>query len=150
MSPLLQPLRQLTQEVRMHGPALLAGIAQPHDELMSLVWGPRFDREHALGLLARQPAAAMPALPALLASADAFDALHRGAQQRLRELIRRHRALSPASPAPDAGGGCHADTAGEPARPATGGAPGAFAWRAPTAHAARMAGRERADRHAPM
>jgi hypothetical protein len=93
MSPMLDPIHHLTQEVRMHGPVLLAGMPEPHDELMSLVWGPRFDREHALGLVARQPAAAAPALPALLAAADAFDALHLPAQHRLRELIRRHRAL---------------------------------------------------------
>lgn len=97
MSPLLEPIHRLTREVRRHGPALLAGMPEPHDELMSLVWGPRFDREHALGLIARQPATAMPALPALLAAADAFDALRVPAQQRLRELIRRHRALSAAA-----------------------------------------------------
>jgi hypothetical protein len=94
MSPLLQPIHQLAGQLREHGPALLAGMPEPHDELMSLVWGPRFDREHALGLVARQPAGAAHALPALLAAADAFDALHIPVQRRLRDLIRRHRALS--------------------------------------------------------
>ena len=94
MPATLQPLRQLTREVRLHGPALLGDVAYPHDELMSLVWGPRFDREHALGLVARQPSTALSTLPALLAAADAFDALQFTAQRRLRELIRRHRVLS--------------------------------------------------------
>lgn len=93
MSPTLKPIRRLAQGVRLHGTALLSGADDPHDELMSLVWGPRFDREHALGLLARQPAAAACTLPALLAAADHFDALHARAQGRLRELIVRHRAL---------------------------------------------------------
>lgn len=93
MSPTLEPVRRLAQGVRMHGPALLAGMPDPHDELMSLVWGPRFDREHALGLVARQPEAAARTLPALLAAADHFDALHARAQSRLRTLIVRHRAL---------------------------------------------------------
>jgi len=93
MSPTLAPIHQLAQGVRAHGPALLAGMDDPHDELMSLVWGPRFDREHALGLLARQPQTAAYTLPALLAAADHFDALHAPAQGRLRRLIVRHRAL---------------------------------------------------------
>ena len=93
MSPTLEPIHRLAQGVRTHGPALLAGMPDPHDELMSLVWGPRFDREHALGLVARQPEVAAHTLPALLAAADHFDALHAGAQGRLRRLIVRHRAL---------------------------------------------------------
>ena len=47
MSPTLEPIHRLAQGVRVHGPALLSGMPEPHDELMSLVWGPRFDREHA-------------------------------------------------------------------------------------------------------
>jgi hypothetical protein len=94
MSPVLQPI---AQRLRDHGPALLAGVDDPHDELLALVWGPRFDREHALGLWARlsrrQPTEALPALPAILSVADRFDGLDRGAQQRLRRLIVRHRTL---------------------------------------------------------
>ena len=93
MSPTLEPIHRLAQGVRKHGPALLAGMPDPHDELMSLVWGPRFDREHALGLVARQPAAAAQTLPALLAAADHFDTLHSAAQGSLRKLSVRHRAL---------------------------------------------------------
>ena len=96
MSPALKPIHHLARQWRAHGPALLAGMPEPHDELMSLVWGPRFDREHALGLLVRQPAPAGQALPAVLAAADAFDALRVPAQRRVRDLIRRHQALSAA------------------------------------------------------
>ena len=63
MSPTLEPIHRLAQGVRKHGPALLAGMPDPHDELMSLV------------------------------AADHFDTLHSGAQGRLRKLIVRHRAL---------------------------------------------------------
>lgn len=93
MSPTLEPIHYLAQGVRRHGPALLAGLPDPHDELMSLVWGPRFDRAHALDLVAQRPALAAQTLPALLAAADHFDSLHAGAQRRLREMIVRHRAL---------------------------------------------------------
>ena len=87
-----EPLHRLACDLRAHGPVLLAGMPQPHDELLALVWGPRFDREHALGLVARQPAHAALALPALLQAADRFDALHAPAQRRLRQMILRHRA----------------------------------------------------------
>ncbi len=89
-----EPLDRLVHDLRAHGPVLLAGMPQPHDELLALVWGPRFDREHALGLVARQPAHAALALPALLQAADRFDALHAPAQRRLRQMILRHRARS--------------------------------------------------------
>jgi len=88
------PLHRLARDLRAHAPALLAGMPQPHEELLTLVWGPRFDRAHALGLVARQPAHALQALPALLQAADRFDALPAGAQRRLRRMILRHRACS--------------------------------------------------------
>ena len=87
-----EPLHSLARDLRAHGPVLLAGMPQPHDELLALVWGPRFDREHALGLVARQPQQAARTLPALLEAADRFDALHAPAQHRLRQMILRHRA----------------------------------------------------------
>lgn len=99
MSPRLESIHRLAQGVRMHGTDLLAGLVDPHDELMSLVWGPRFDREHALQLVARQPETAARTLPAVLAAADHFDALHAPAQGRLRQLILRHRALRAADTA---------------------------------------------------
>ena len=92
MSPALEPIHRLTRQGRAHAPALLAGTDDPHAELLALVWGPRFDREHALGLMARQPQHAARALPALLEAADRFDALHASAQRRLRQMILRHRA----------------------------------------------------------
>lgn len=95
MSPALQAIGQ---PLRDHGPALLAEVEDPHDELLALVWGPRFDREHALGLWARfsrrRPAEAVHTLPAILSVADRFDGLDTRTQQRLRRLILRHRALS--------------------------------------------------------
>ena len=92
MTAAQEPLHRLARDLRAHGPALLAGMPQPHDELLALVWGPRFDREHALGLVARQPEQAVRSLPALLEAADRFDALHATAQRRLRQMILRHRA----------------------------------------------------------
>ena len=68
-----EPLHSLARDLRAHGPVLLAGMPQPHEELLTLVWGPRFDREHALGLMARQPQHAARALPALLEAADIAD-----------------------------------------------------------------------------
>ena len=88
----LASLQPLAHCLRAHGLALLGGSDAPHDELLALVWGPRFDREHALGLVARQPQHAARALPALLEAADRFDALHASAQRRLRQMILRHRA----------------------------------------------------------
>lgn len=98
MSPVLQPI---AQRLRDHGPALLAEVDDPHDELLALVWGPRFDRQHALGLWAslsrRQPSEALLTLPAILSVADRFDGLDARSQQRLRQLIQRHRTLSDAA-----------------------------------------------------
>lgn len=95
MAPARWPVRQLTQGVRACGATLLADADDPHAELLALVWGPRFDREHALGLWARlsqrQPQAALPVLPQLLSAADRFDALGTPAQHRVRRLILRHR-----------------------------------------------------------
>lgn len=97
MPPAFAPIRHLAQQSRAHAPALLAGAEDPHAELLAMVWGPRFDRQHALDLWARlshqKPAEALPVLPALLAAADRFDALGTPVQHRLRRLIVRHRAL---------------------------------------------------------
>ena len=43
-------LRPLFVGVRALGPALLASAPEPAVELLAMVWGPRFDREHALQL----------------------------------------------------------------------------------------------------
>lgn len=98
MSAARPPVLQLAQGVRACGATLLADADDPHAELLTLVWGPRFDREHALGLWARlsqrQPQVALPVLPQLLAAADRFDALAPHGQQRVRRLILRHRLQS--------------------------------------------------------
>ena len=95
MSPTLTPVHQLAQQVRAHGPTLLATASDPHAELMAMVWGPRFDREHAMGLWAGLPqhkaGTALPVLRALLSCADRFDTLAPPTQHRLRLLILRHR-----------------------------------------------------------
>ena len=84
----LAPLLAL---LRAHGTTLLAALEAPHDELLALVWGPRFDRVHGLGLLQRLPRIAPGQLQALLGAADGYDSLPAPAQQRLRRLIVRHR-----------------------------------------------------------
>ncbi len=96
MSPALCSVHHLAQQVRSYGPALLGTASDPHAELMAMVWGPRFDREHAMdlwaGLSLRQAGTALPVLRALLSAADRFDALAMPSQQRLRTLIQRHHA----------------------------------------------------------
>ncbi len=83
--------RELVIPLRAHGPVLLAAAEDPHAELLALVWGPRFDRQHAQGLLARQPGVAPQLLQTLARAADRFDGLGQAEQQRVRRLILRHR-----------------------------------------------------------
>lgn len=91
------PLQVLNRQTRACVPDLLAEADDPHAEVLTLVWGPKFDREHAIGLWAgwsrREPVQAMPALPELMSLADRFDALAAPLQHRLRRLILRHQAL---------------------------------------------------------
>lgn len=91
-------LHAIARQVRPHTAALLADADDPHAELLTLFWGPQFDREHALALWARfsrrEPVEAVPMLPELLAVGERFDALARTEKDRLRRLIVRHRALS--------------------------------------------------------
>lgn len=90
--------RLLTQAARRHGACLLGASDEPHEELLAMVWGPRFDREHALGLWAlahrREPVESLPVLPVLLEAADRFDQLPRADQHRLRRLVIRHRGMA--------------------------------------------------------
>jgi len=76
---------QLADALRRLQPAL----AQADDagaEVLALIWGPRFDREHAHALLARLPGeAGADVLPA----AERFDALRAHQQQRLRRMAVR-------------------------------------------------------------
>ena len=93
----------LVREGRALSAALLPDTPHVHDEWMSMVWGPGFDRDYALALcLRRQGAQATelgPTLGRLMALANAFDALERAGQHRLRRAILRHRALqAPGTP----------------------------------------------------
>ncbi len=98
MSTALASMRILTDQVRGHLPALVESASDPHAELMAMVWGSRFDREHALNLWAQLPQptalAVQPLLAALYSAADRFDAMAAPGQQHLRRLILRHRTLS--------------------------------------------------------
>ena len=67
-------------------PQLVAHADDPHAEALALVWGPRFDREHAQALAVRAGLALQP----LELAACEFDALPGAAQQRWRTLILRH------------------------------------------------------------
>jgi hypothetical protein len=78
--------------LRTYGGVVFEGCDTPHDELLALVWGPRFDRAHAYGLLARKPGYVPQVLQAVVNAADAFDSLAYAEQQRLRALIWRHRS----------------------------------------------------------
>ncbi len=77
---------------------LLDPEGDPHLAWLDLLWGPRFDREQALQLVARQPALDGAHL---LAAGERFDTLGRTEQQRLRRLIVRHRFLSQRRAAPE-------------------------------------------------
>ncbi len=90
MSPLA--LREWAQPVRIYGPSLLGETPDPHAELLALVWGPRFDREHAHVLIDQQPSAQAGLFKTVMEVADRFDHLAGAQQQRVRQLILRHRA----------------------------------------------------------
>jgi hypothetical protein len=84
----MQPMQTLFASVRVYGPALLASTTEPAAELLALVWGPRFDREHAQ-ILAQSVAHNQSVLQCVLAqAADTFDRLPAPRQQRLRQLLR--------------------------------------------------------------
>ncbi len=83
-------MQPLFASLRSHCGALLASVDEPAAELLAMVWGPRFDREHA-----RQLARAVAQdhgtwERALRLAADSFDGLPAPRQQRLRQLIRHH------------------------------------------------------------
>ena len=69
---------------------LLGPEGDPHLAWLDLLWGPRFDREQALQMLARQPALDGARL---LAAGERFDTLGRAEQQGRRRLIVRHHML---------------------------------------------------------
>jgi hypothetical protein len=83
---------------RRHGPQLLASVADPHAELLTLMWGPQFDHLYARQRLAPSvagPEVDPPTRFVLWQAGLLFDQLPSAAQQRLRRLILRHRSLSP-------------------------------------------------------
>lgn len=90
----------LLAPVREYGQTVLAACEDPHAELLALVWGPRFDRLHAQGLLARHNA--MEPIPlhavhqsvvqSVAQAAELFDHLPGTQQAWVRRLILRHRA----------------------------------------------------------
>ncbi|MGQ0712071.1 MAG: hypothetical protein ACT4NV_20255 [Rhodoferax sp.] len=87
----------LAQALRTLGVPWLQAQEQPHAELLALVWGPHFDREHARQLLA-QTAAPGLSDEALEQAARCFDALQPQRQQRLRRwLLRQHQRWDNAS-----------------------------------------------------
>ena len=67
--------------------ALAEASEDPATEMLALVWGPRFDREHALALLARLPRADGECVREIHALADRFDALPPAGQRALRQGI---------------------------------------------------------------
>lgn len=86
----MHSLQPLFTSMRAHGPVLLASTTEPAAELLALVWGPRFDREHGRHL-AQSAVQNQPALDhALAQAADTFDRLPAIRQQRLRQLLRHH------------------------------------------------------------
>jgi hypothetical protein len=86
-----QTLQDLTAPLRAYGEVVLEGYDEPHAELMALVWGPRFDREHVQRLLARRPGYVAQVLDEVDKAADQFDSLAAAQQVRVRQLILRHR-----------------------------------------------------------
>lgn len=82
---------------RTHGPALLQGCAEPHHELLAMVWGPRFDLQQALDLMERGGQTSPNSLPGVLRVADAFDRLPHPQQARVRTLIQRHQRVAQAA-----------------------------------------------------
>jgi hypothetical protein len=82
----------LTAPLRAYGSVLFGGYEEPHAEVMALVWGPRFDREHAHTLLERSPGYVLEVLHTVQSAANQFDQLTVSEQRRVRQLILRHRS----------------------------------------------------------
>ncbi len=86
-------LNAIAAPLRAYGAVVLEGYEEPHAEVLALVWGSRFDREHAQRLLDRRPGYVPQVLHAVEQAADLFDRLADAERNRLRSLIRRHRSL---------------------------------------------------------
>ncbi len=83
----MHSMQPLFASVRAHGAALLARSDEPAAELLAMVWGPRFDREHARQLAQATAHDPLAWERALRQAADSFDGLPPPRQQRLRQLI---------------------------------------------------------------
>ena len=68
--------------------AFAAATEDPVAEVLSLVWGPRFDREQALAVLARLPRVDRAWLHDIQEFGEHFDALPAPGQQALRQVLR--------------------------------------------------------------
>ena len=80
-------LAPLFASVRSHAPALLAQACEPQAELLAMIWGSRFDREHARSLIALHGLPAAQLEPDLHRAAESFDQLAQRRQQRLRQAL---------------------------------------------------------------
>lgn len=88
--PAMGTLSPLFSGMRIHGHQLLAHADDPAAELMALVWGPRFDREHARDLAQTLSLRHTDLDRVVAQAADTFDRLPARRQQRLRQAIRHH------------------------------------------------------------
>jgi hypothetical protein len=90
-------------ETPLRWPAPLERLATEDEEapleLLAMVWGPRFDREHALDWLTRRTPVDAHAVQAMHRFACRFDALAPPAQRAVREATAAlaHNAACPAS-----------------------------------------------------
>jgi hypothetical protein len=85
-------INAIAAPLRAYGAVVLDGYDEPHAEVMALVWGPRFDREHARTLLDRRPGYVPRVLHDVQQAADLFDRMAEAERNRLRALILRHRS----------------------------------------------------------
>ena len=90
----MHSLQPLFTSMRAHGPVLLASTIEPAAELLALVWGPRFDREHGRHLAQSAVQNQLALDHALAQAADTFDRLPALRQQRLRQLLRHHAGVT--------------------------------------------------------
>jgi len=97
-------LATIPRPLRAQVGQLLQAVGEPHDETLTLLWPPQFDRAHALHIwgqaLHRQPSSApLPPVQALMEVADRFDSLPSHEKQRVRQLVLRHRRRFAGDPA---------------------------------------------------
>jgi hypothetical protein len=84
-------LNTLAAPLRTYGAVIFEGYEEPHAEILALLYGPHFDREHAQTLLERRPGYVPQVLHTVKGSADQYDRLSPSDQLHLRKLVVRHR-----------------------------------------------------------